>query len=326
MEAVNCVLAADLGGTMLRLGWWQDGEMRQTLTAKTELMRGAEGVIDQIVALALGADMPPVSRLVLATAGTLDARTGFVHHSANLPFEAVPLRQLLSQRMDVPVIVIGDAEAAALGEFCVGSAAGANEGLFVTVSTGIGMGIVFQGRLASGTTSQPGELGHITVDLSEQAPLCRCGQRGCLETYAAGTGLVARFRDAVGVSVQQHELSARDVLEAASLGHQPAADLVQRGADLLGAALAAMVRVFAPEALVLGGGLTNSPYYVALIRHRFEDIFEASQPAAGSLLRLARCQPNSGLVGAALLGSGHPKAIELIQGSSLAKQLYEADE
>ncbi|MDR1212634.1 MAG: ROK family protein [Propionibacteriaceae bacterium] len=308
------IAAVDLGGTHLRVGWWRQGAWAESRVEPTRRSAGASGLLDQLVKAVQSG--PPVKGLVLATAGTLRPASGHVVGAANLPLRQIDLRQILIERLGFPVAVMGDATAAALAEFAQGSGRGFDHGVFVTVSTGIGAGFVTSGALVSGVDDQVGELGHVPVQLGHRASQCPCGQRGCLETVASGSGLAARWAEATG-----QVIDAKELLAAAEAGAEPARSIVERGSTHLGAALAGLVRLFSPQVVVLGGGLIQSDFYVRAIRRGFGSILADSSPESEGLIRLASCQLSSALVGAALVGSGDPAATKLLSRSGFRSQL-----
>jgi glucokinase len=311
---VSLIAAVDLGGTHLRVGWWRDDDWIDRRTEPSRRSAGTAGLVEQLVQAVRSG--PAADGLVVATAGTLRPASGHVVQAANLPLRQVDLRRILSQRLGLPVAVLGDAAAATVAEFARGAGRGCDHGVFVTVSTGIGSGFVTAGALVTGADDQAGELGHIPVCLGPEASRCPCGQRGCLETVASGSGLVARWAEAGGGAGDSPALMA-----AAQAGREPARAIVERGATHLGAALVSMIRLFSPEVVVLGGGLAGSAFYVGRVEAALESVSAGSLPRAVQLIRPAQCQPSSALVGAALAGSGDPAATRLLRRSGFRIQL-----
>lgn len=314
------IAALDLGGTFLRTGWWQDSDWLLTHTERTVKDHAQPGLIGQIVdAVRSG---PAASGLVVATAGTLSPVTGHVHRAANLPLDDVDLKDVLQDELGIPVAILGDAAAATVAEFVTGAARGFSQGAYVTVSTGIGLGIVVRGTLVSGSSQQAGELGHIPVDLSENAPICPCGQRGCLECFASGSGLVARY-DSARSHDTTRPLDARDVIRLAEAGDRTATEVVSQGAHLLGAALAVFTRLFAPEVMVIGGGLAKSRAYVDMAASWLHTILTDAVPDAPRPVVTTMGEPSNALVGAALAGIGDPAARRLLEETGFEVQLQE---
>jgi glucokinase len=310
---VNTIAALDLGGTYLRAGWWSGGDWLATRRERTRVLDQPD-LIQQMVDIVEAG--PSVSGLVVATAGTLRPASGHIVGAANLPLQDVNLRQALQRATGLPVVILGDAVAATVAEFVRGPGRGIRDGIFITVSTGIGAGLVTGGSLISGSSHQAGELGHIPMALDDDAPACPCGQRGCLETLASGHGLTARYADLTGQAMDAHA-----ILRAAQRHDQPAADLVDQGARYLGAALATLWRLFSPEVMVLGGGMIESGLYLHRVIRWLDTTLAQSVPNASRIVTTATCTPTSALVGAALVGSGVPEAVKLLSNTGFKSQL-----
>jgi glucokinase len=226
-----------------------------------------------------------------------------VRAASNLPFRDFPLGPRLADALGVPVTIVVDTAAAAIAEFAAGgAAAGQRTGAYVTVSTGIGMALVVDGRLHAGARSQAGELGHVPVAVGDGALNCPCGQRGCLEAYASGSGLVRR-------AAAGH--SAADILRLARAGTPWASDLVADAVDRLAAALAGVIRVLDPDVMVLGGGLLVHTGLFDPVRERIADLLRATVPNAATIVRPAAYGDLSPLRGAAALARRDPDALAL---------------
>ena len=310
------IAAVDLGGTLLRTGWWQDEALVTTRTIPTQSDQGTGGLINQILSAIRSG--PGVSEVVIATAGTLNPLTGHVYCAANLPLDNADLRDVLQDALGIRVVVIGDAVAATLSEFVVGVAKGVTHGAYVTLSTGIGLGMVIKGSLVSGLAHQAGELGHVPVVLDESAPRCSCGQRGCLELYSSGSGLAARYAELAQVC---EPCDARQVLLKAQEGRREAREVCERGARYLGSALVVLHRILSPNVIVLGGGLTRSTYYTTMATQWMDTIVAHSVPIPPRLVRVAAHEPSNALIGAGLLGAKNPLARRMLEGSGFDKQL-----
>ena len=217
--------------------------------------------------------------------------------------------------------LVGDATAATVAEFCSGAAAGARHGAYVTVSTGIGMGLVVDGRLVAGLDDQAGELGHIPVRPGG-AP-CGCGQRGCLEAYASGRGLADRARDACREgarsslrALEPERISARDVVAAARREDDLAMGLVDDAVELLAGALATLVRLLAPQVLVLGGGVLGSSGLMDPVRERVVALLEPNAAGLRERIRPAVHGELSALRGAAAICRADEAAVALMGGGA----------
>lgn len=200
----------------------------------------------------------------LACAGTVDCDRGRVVTSPNLPLEDVPVAALLREELGIPVVLENDANAALLGESASGVAVGMRHVVMLTLGTGVGGALLFDGRLYRGAGGAAGELGHMVVQMGGLP--CACGGKGCLEMYASGIAL-ARYaasrvrdpeRDPGGALLrlrEQGQLSGAAVARLAREGHRGAVESVRQLADWLGVGLVNITNVFNPEMIVVGGGV-----------------------------------------------------------------------
>jgi glucokinase len=299
----------DLGGTQLRVAIADDrGRLRTVVRHATEAARGREHVIGKIVAAvteALDADGTPAHRvraLGIGLPGPVDPAAGIVISPANLPgFRNVPLNRILARATGIPSFLHHDAHLAALGEHRRGAARGVTEMIYVTVSTGIGAGLLLRGELYAGAHGIAGEVGHIVVQ--RDGPLCTCGNRGCLEAIASGTGIARAAREsALGTPGSVlHGLKnpgAEDVARAARAGDQLATAILETAGMYLGMAIGTLVNLFNPQLIVLGGSVLKSgPLLLGPMRRSMN---ASSWKAARRGLRIVRpaLGDDVGLIGA----------------------------
>jgi glucokinase len=238
----------------------------------TEAASGVSSVLNRIVASLTraardaGVDCNNLYRVGVAAPGPVETARGHIIDPPNLPgWGDVALGPLLSERLGLPVAVENDANAAAYGEYVAGAGRGARALIYVTVSTGIGGGIVLDGVLYRGPDGAAGEIGHMVVLAG--GPACGCGRRGCLEAVASGTAIARDGRNAIErgqamilrrlAAAANDEVSAEMVAEAAAAGDGDAAGILLRAAEMLGIGLGNLVNIFNPDVIVLGGGVTN---------------------------------------------------------------------
>ncbi|MBI4394924.1 MAG: ROK family protein [Candidatus Omnitrophica bacterium] len=205
----------------------------------------------------------------VAVPGAVDPRREGVLKSPNLPsWEGFPLKRVLFKEFQVPVWIENDANAAALGEQYFGSGRGIDHFLYLTISTGIGSGIVANDSLLRGASGLAGEVGHMTV--VQNGLLCPCGKRGCLEAYSSGTAIANYVRTALrnGAksrffrNIKLSEITGRLVSEAARTSKDPLAIQARRtAADFLGIGLANLINIFNPQRIILGGGVMEHVEY-----------------------------------------------------------------
>lgn len=186
---------------------------------------------------------------------------GTVSACVNLGWQQVNVAQVLSQRTGLPVKATNDASAAALGECRKGGGAGCNNMLLVTLGTGVGGGIVANGKVVGGAHGAGGEIGHITVN-REETEVCNCGRRGCAEQYCSATGILRLTKKALQTGTStlsgKEKLTCKDVFDAANAGDALAAAILEQVYGYLGELLANLSCVTDPEVMVLGGGVSKA--------------------------------------------------------------------
>jgi glucokinase len=200
----------------------------------------------------------------VASPGLIDREAGLIRYAANIPgANQFPLRQRLEESLSLPVMIDNDLRLHALGEFAAGAGRGRRHFLFVAVGTGVGSALYIDGRPYAGAHGAAGEIGHITLDERPDAPLCRCGRRGCLETLAAGPAMTAYFRQhaadhRLGLEASQLDLATiAGWLERPDAVGELAQETVRRGARALGRGLATAITLLDPECVILGGGVAR---------------------------------------------------------------------
>lgn len=314
---MNGGIAVDIGGTKILVA--SAHAPSQPVCVATPRDGGPDAVVHQILGAVERLDVP--GPMVVASPGDLDTGAGVVRYAANLPFRSFDLAGALSDRLGYAVRLVGDATAATLAEFGTGAGAGGRDGAYVTVSTGIGMGLVVDGRLVAGLDGQAGELGHVPVR-SHDGVLCGCGQRGCLEAYASGRGMADRARDACEQDVESaltaisaDMITANEVIAAYREGDQLARRIVETAVSLLGRAIATIVRMLAPPVVVLGGGVLLAGGLLDPVRHSVARMLAPNDDGVLERLRAATFGQLSSLIGAAALCRGDAAATALLRGT-----------
>jgi glucokinase len=256
--ADRLVLAFDVGGTKIAAGVVDgSGRVHSFVVARSADV-ARDGALDRLFDLGgralaeAGVDASGFEAVGIACGGPLDAVRGTVS-PVHLPtWRDVPIVALAEERYGRPAALENDATAAAAGEHRYGAGVGTHTMIYLTLSTGVGGGVVVDGRLHRGTTGNGGELGHVTVDWHGR--VCRgCGRRGCLEAYVSGTSIAERAREA-GLG----DVTAADVADAAMSGNGAAAAVWAETIEALACGLISLVNAFEPERVVLGGGVMRS--------------------------------------------------------------------
>jgi glucokinase len=273
-EWTGPVMAVDIGGTKILMAIFAPaGKMLAHEVFPTLVDEGLAAVIERLCR-SIGAflkknNLGPsqLTGIGIACAGGIDTGRGVVvHPSPNMPdWVDVPLADILRKKFSTPVLVINDASAAALGEHLYGVGKGVKDLVLFTLGTGIGGGIITDGKLYLGAVGGAGELGHTTVEAA--GPRCGCGNIGCLEMLASGRAIerdaISRLRQGARSSLSDvvngkiEEISAAQVGEAARRGDPLACEVISRAAYYLGIGLVNAVNVFNPEMVVIGGGMAE---------------------------------------------------------------------
>jgi glucokinase len=317
-------IGVDLGGTNLRIAAVDDsGTLLEKTTTGTQVARGRDFVIDEMCE-AIRATVTRFSSSTLAgigigVPGIIDMATGMLRESPNLPgWHDYPVRDEIERRLGTKVILENDANSAALGEKWLGAARDYDDMLMLTIGTGVGGGLVLQGRVWRGMRGMAGEPGHITVE--PEGPPCPCGNRGCLEQLASATAVLRMAREAIdkGASpalarAYQHdaEFGADVVYQAVEQGDPVAKEIFRRVGWALGIGLADLINLLNLPMYVIGGGVSNAwdaflPALLEEVRKR-SFVYRATAPGESSsegkmtIITRALLGGDAGLFGAARL-------------------------
>ncbi|MBI2766852.1 MAG: ROK family protein [Chloroflexi bacterium] len=303
------VVAADLGGTHVRAALVEENgritgrrDIRTPATAESHVILGEIAAL--LKAVASSAADAPVGAC-LASPGLISADEGKVIIAPNIAgFRNLVLTVPLASQLGIPVAIENDASAAALGEWRFGAGQGCRHLLHATIGTGIGGGLVIDGRLYRGAKGFAGEIGHTIIDPG--GPRCACGSRGCLEAMVSGVAFAARARRLLAKSaspvlkeiVGYREPTSADLFLAAKAGDRACEAEIRHGGHLLGLGLGSLVNVLNPDAVTLSGGmLVMGEMFLAPMREAMFSI--AYGPASGTSLRLSALGDDAGLLGAA---------------------------
>lgn len=259
-------------------------------------------------------DSSQLHSISIAAAGAIDSSKGTITSSPNLPgFYNVPLRDIIKKKYNVTTFLLNDASAAALGEHHLGAGKGMKNLIFLTVSTGIGGGIVINNELYLGTCGSAGEIGHMTIDVN--GPECSCGNTGCLEVLASGSAVA---REAIRriicgeksslveiVEGKIENITAEKVSVAAQNGDSLAQEVIFKAASYLGAGMVNIVNIFNPEIIIVGGGVSKmgdlllEPARQVVLKRAFQ------LPARAVRIVRAQLNEDSGILGAAIYARQH---------------------
>ncbi|MEA2608569.1 MAG: glucokinase [Chloroflexota bacterium] len=269
--ADDLVLGLDIGGTKLAAGVVAgDGQVLSMRVAGSHRNEGPGAMIARLVDLGRaavsesGVDWSRIRAVGIACGGPLDPDAGIIQSALHLPgWDNVPIVRMVAEALDRPAVVDNDATACALAEwrFGAGRSRGADHLVYLTISTGVGGGLILDGRVYRGAALNAGELGHLTVEY--RGRLCGCGRRGCLEAYVSGTNIALRAREALATGEPSSlgslsEVWAEDVAAAALEGDPVAVRVWDETTAMLGSAVTSILDIFNPQVVVLGGGVTRA--------------------------------------------------------------------
>ena len=240
--------------------------------------------------------------------GQIDYQKGIVRLAPNIPgWVNVPIAEIMEKEFGIPTRVDNDVRCAALGELNYGAGQGCDNLICITVGTGIGSGLVINGKLVRGASNAAGEIGHIKLDMNG-GPLCGCGDRGCLEAFASGPSIVALAEEYIkgGKSTKYRELANPDITpyivsEAAKQGDPVAKRIFTIVGEYIGIGLASVVNLLNPEKIIIGGGVAAAGDL--LLTPIKESLIKRAMPIAGSAVEIVPAQlgNSAGVIGASLL-------------------------
>ncbi|NOR65524.1 MAG: ROK family protein [Candidatus Scalindua sp.] len=305
----NHVLAADVGGTNTRMAVVnENGDILKLLKKSTHCKEGRDEMIKFIVSFAgetIEKSKLPKDEICgvgIGFPGPLNADTGTIFNPPNLNgWDNVPLRDILEKELKVPVAIENDANAAALGEWWKGAGSGTSSLVCITLGTGVGGGIVMDGKVWHGASSIAGEIGHTTV-ISDGLK-CTCGNIGCLEAYACSGGILKRVNDALlkerDNDSRQPLTNLKQIDQMVMQGNEIVLNVIKETGVILGIAIANIANLLNPEMIVLFGGVTNlGENLVGPLKEEVKK--RAFKKATESLrIELSQLGDNSGILGAA---------------------------
>lgn len=309
-------IGIDLGGTNIAVGVVNDRhEIVGRAKCKTALPRPAEEIIADMAKMAreavenAGVTMDDIELVGVGCPGTCNADTGMVEYSNNLRFDHLPLKAMLEEHLQKPVLVDNDANVAALGEAVAGAAKGVDSCVCITLGTGVGSGIIIGKKIFSGSNFAGAELGHMVLVVDGEE--CTCGRHGCWEAYASATALIRQTERAMEKHpdslMQQYAASAgrvtgRTAFDAMRAGDEAAREVVDRYIRYVGTGLVNTVNIFQPEVLCIGGGICNEgETLLAPLRRMIEEERFSKYSARQTRLCVATLGNDAGIIGAAAL-------------------------
>ncbi len=302
------VFGVDIGGTTVKIGLFDvEGNVLDKWEIPTRTENEGEEILpdvaDSIREKMKQMDKEAIAGIGVGAPGPIDA-DGVVHRAVNLGWKTFNVKETLEALINLPVRAGNDANVAALGEMWMGGGKGYKDLVVVTLGTGVGGGIIVDGRMVSGSTGAAGEIGHIHVDDTE-TDICNCGNKGCLEQFASATGITRLANKKLASTdmdsvLRSGEVSAKTVFDAVKARDPLAMEVAEQFGKYLGDALAAVAGVVNPEAFVIGGGVSKAgEVLIDYIRPHYEkSVFQGSREVKFALATLGN---DAGIYGAAKL-------------------------
>ena len=309
-------IGIDVGGTGIQFGAVDSSNRiihEESIPTRTDIPfeEQIKRIAECVVSTAAGAGLTEddIESVGIGIPGIASASTGEIIKCTNMGWNHVPFRTVFRQFLDKPLFIENDANVAALAESVAGVSAGSSSSVFITIGTGIGSGIILNGRIWSGAHGIGGELGHVILDL-DGVP-CTCGNRGCLERYCSATALIRMGREAVrdnpdslilsSVGGDPSGIEARTVIDAAREGDPVAVRVYGEYISCLAQAVASVVNLLDPEVVVIGGGVSKAgDFLMDPLRKEYPKyVIFNDQPMPE--IKLAVLGSRAGVIGAAML-------------------------
>ncbi len=310
-------IGIDLGGTNISAGVVNEkNEILGRGAAKTKIPRAAELIFDDMKAASLeavknaGITMDQVESVGVGAPGSINKSNGYIEFSNNMGFKNVPAKEMLEERFGKPVYIDNDANCAALGEAVAGAGNGAKSVVAITLGTGVGSGIIVDGKLINGINGAAGEMGHMVIAVDGEQ--CNCGRKGCWERYASATALISQTKAAMLedkgslmwelVDGDINKVGGRTSFDAWRKGDKTATEVVNRYIYYVAVGIINIVNTFQPDVVCVGGGISNEgdniikPISEHVARERY-----SKYAAVQSKIVKAQLGNDAGIIGAALL-------------------------
>ncbi|MDR3051467.1 MAG: ROK family protein [Oscillospiraceae bacterium] len=307
----------DLGGTNIAVGLVDEGgRILHQGSAPTGIPRPYQDIVADMarvsrdVVAQAGYTMEDVKAVGVGVPGIADPETGVIPFCTNLHWHNVPFRDEFHKHIDKPLFIDNDATVAALAEYVAGVSAGTHSSVFLTLGTGLGGGIIINGKPYSGYHHIGSEIGHTIIALDGEP--CTCGNDGCLERYASATALIREARKAYAEHPDSlmgrlcggdpANISGKVAIDAAKAGDPTALDVFNRYVHGLAAGIISIINFIDPQVIVLGGGVSLAgDFLLNAVREAVRPmVFFKTMPYAG--IQLAKLGPDAGIIGAAMLG------------------------
>ncbi|PQQ66030.1 ROK family protein [Acetivibrio saccincola] len=309
----------DLGGTNIAAGLVDlDGNIIYKDSVPTQRERQYQEIIKDMAMLAKevieksNVPMEKVKSIGVGSPGTPDCKNGIIVYNNNLNFRNVPIREEMQKYLDLPVYVDNDANCAALAESAAGAAKGTKTSVTITLGTGIGSGIIIDGKVYSGFNFAGGEIGHTVIVVDGEQ--CTCGRKGCWEAYASATALIRQTKRAAVENPESainklvdgdlDKIDAKTAFDAAKLGDETGEAVVKQYIKYIAEGVINVINIFMPEVLVIGGGVCKEgDYLLNPLKEMVKAGVYSKEEIPQTQIKTAQLGNDAGIVGAAMLGA-----------------------
>ncbi len=307
----------DLGGTNIVAGVVdEEYNIIAKASTKTNCPRPDKEIADDMARMALQAvknaklTIDDIEWVGVGTPGIANSETGIIEYSNNLGFKDTPMVKYIQETIDKPVFIENDANAAAYGEFVAGAAKGARNAVCITLGTGVGGGIIIDGRIYSGSNFAGAEIGHTVIEVD--GAQCSCGRKGCFEAYSSATGLIRMTKEAIAEhpdsimaksADDKGKVTARTSFDCMRAGDKYAKAVVDKYIKYLAAGITNTINIFQPDILCIGGGVCNEgdPLLLPMKKLVAKEVYTRNSPKNTEIV-IAKLGNDAGIIGAAFLG------------------------
>lgn len=315
----------DLGGTNIVAGVVDESyKIIAKASTKTNCPRPEKEIAEDMAKMALEAvknaelTIDDIEWIGIGTPGIANSKTGIIEYSNNLGFKDTPMVEYITEfigRNDTPVYIENDANAAAYGEYVAGAAKGAKNAVCITLGTGVGGGIIINGKIYAGSNFAGAEIGHTVIEVD--GAQCSCGRKGCFEAYSSATGLIRMSKEAMEMfpdsimnkmAEEKGKVTARTSFDAMRAGDKAAKDVVDKYIKYLAAGITNTINIFQPDILCIGGGVCNEgdPLLLPMKELVAKEVYTRNSPKNCEIV-IAKLGNDAGIIGAAFLGRANQK-------------------
>lgn len=309
----------DLGGTNIVAGVVDENyNIISKASTKTNCPRPEKEIADDMAKMALqtvknaNLEISDIEWIGIGTPGIANSATGIIERANNLGFVNTPMVKYIKETIDKPVFIENDANAAAYGEFVAGAAKEARNAICVTLGTGVGAGIIIDGKIYSGSNYAGAEIGHTVIEVDGAE--CSCGRKGCFEAYSSATGLIRMSKEAMEKNPDSimnkmaqekgGKVTARTSFDAMRAGDKSAKEVVDKYIKYLAAGITNTINIFQPDILCIGGGVCNEGDPLLLpVKALVENEDFAKNSEKRTEIVIAKLGNDAGIIGAAFLGN-----------------------